>query len=103
MMRHSQFRSTRASGGSKVDSSDSPQPRQMAGHNDGQPESLAGQAEDNPRAARSNDQIDGVLRNSGLLCSGERLILAVRKHPAALTGFVFMTVAGMIAAALLSD
>jgi hypothetical protein len=88
-----------------VDPIDSPPPQGMAGDGDNQRGALADRPEGTPgplRRVGSNDTLLNMMRNFGLLQSGEHPILAVRRHPAVLIWFLFITLVGLGAAGALS-
>lgn len=69
------------------------------GHGDYQPGSLAVRREGKPNGLT----YPKVVRKSGLLRSDERPILLVRKHPAALTGYVFIALLVLLAAVVVGQ
>jgi hypothetical protein len=90
-------------GESKVDPTDSPPPRRMPWHADGQPGSSAGRGGGKRRPYGSENQAEAALKNSGLLRPDERPILFVHKHPAVLVWFTGVTLAMLAVAGWLSN
>jgi hypothetical protein len=81
---------------------DTPPAQEMAGDSDGQEGSTARQSE-GERMPGSNGFPDSLINKNRLLHPGERRIDAVQKHPVVLGWNLFLTLAMLAAAGLLSD